>query len=76
MTKVIQTPSKNSYRLDFNLVTNKNSLDVVDLSIHNSEGQNISLSQIDEMEAFFIEMELKYVIMDIANIRKDNEDDE
>mgnify|MGYP000913291223 CR=1 FL=1 len=77
MTKVIQTPSKNLYRIEFNIVSDKNSLKVEDLSVHNSEGQYITLSQIDEMEAFFIEMEINYVIMDMINLKmEDNNDDE
>ena len=75
MTKVIQTPSKNLYRIEFNIVSDKNSLKVEDLSVHNSEGQYITLSQIDEMEAFFIEMEINYVIMDMVKIQGDNNDD-
>ena len=75
MTKVIQTPSKNLYRIEFNIVSDKNSLKVEDLSVHNSEGQYITLSQIDEMEAFFIEMEVNYVIMDMVKIQGDNNDD-
>jgi len=77
MTKVIQTPSKNLYRIEFNIVSDKNSLKVEDLSVHNSEGQYITLSQSDEMEAFFIEMEINYVIMDMINLKmEDNNDDE
>lgn len=77
MTKVIQTPSKNFYRVDFNLVSNKNKIEVENLSVHDSEGQYISLSQIDQLEAYFIEMEINYVIMDMINLKmEDNNDDE
>lgn len=72
MTKVIQTPSKNFYRVEFNIVSNKNSLEVQDLSVHDSEGQYVSMSQIDQMEAFFIEMEINYVIMDMISMKGDD----
>lgn len=72
MTKVIQTPSKNFYRVDFNIVSNKNILEVQDLSVHDSEGQYVSMSQIDDMEAFFIEMEINYAIMDMISMKGDD----
>lgn len=68
MVLVVSTPTNNMYRVDVSVVpVEKNGHTAYKseiLAVYNIDGKELSMSDVDENEAFYIETEVKHTVLE------------